>query len=72
MKKLETCIIENRTLWLAIGLNLIIAILAIQSLDIKDAELQQALNVVSLVSIFISVPSLGLYLFALIQSNDKE
>ena len=72
MKKLETFIIENRTLWLAIGLNLIIAILAIQFLDIEDADLQQALNVVSFVSIFISVPSLGLYLFALIQNNDKE
>ena len=72
MKNLETLIIKNRMLWLAIGLNLIIVILAIQSLDIEHADLQQALNFVSLVSIFISVPSLGLYLFALIKNNDKE
>ena len=72
MKNLETLIIKNRMLWLAIGLNLIIVILAIQSLYIYHADIKQALNFVSLVSIFISVPSLGLYLFALIKNNDKE
>lgn len=69
--KIKAVILKHRTTWLAIGLNLMIVILAIQSWDAETAELASALSVVNVVALLIAVPSLCLYLYAVVKPDQE-